>query len=210
MVRRAKDPSRSLDVSKTPNAVGEFVQVHDENALLWRPRGMRLLQGARRSRPDPAPRADRDLPSRFRAEPGPGGIDEVWASAELDIWTDCGFLVHHSTDGGRTWLNPGFTPETENSFHVRGSSADDVWVISHFEFPRHTTNGGATWEQVALPQERDLGQFGGDLWSAGRGWAWLADGGIWVHPDRPLWLREVKPMGVFALWGTAANDIFGR
>jgi hypothetical protein len=141
------------------------------------------------------------------------GGEGIWGSSALDLWTSCSFLVHQSRDGGRSWSVSSFQPQTEESFRVRGSGLDDIWIVAEGEYPAHSTDAGATWEQEEVRPPDELVEsmhYLDALWSAGKGWAWAVSGGaVWVRRDRKPWVREVATSaGILAVWGSGRGDVW--
>jgi hypothetical protein len=114
------------------------------------------------------------------------GSGDLWAVGG-EYWGNPTFFgtVFHSADGGVTWSKqvgtylPGdpMLPLFEGPFWgVWGSSANDLWVVGARGTIVRSTDGGASWAQVAIGTTSTLravwGRSATDVWVAG-------DGGIW-------------------------------
>ena len=136
------------------------------------------------------------------------GPDQVWVTGH-NLWASIPFFAVHSADDGATWNDSGWLPQTENTVRVRGSGADDVWIVASMEGAIHSTDGGATWIREGPPR-RD-GRFDPllDVYAAGDGWAFAADGGLWARRGRPPWVRETGPeVEVLSIGGTSRADVW--
>jgi len=133
----------------------------------------------------------------------------VWVTGH-DVWASIPFFAVHSADEGATWSDSGWLPQTENTVRVRGSAADDVWIVASIEGAIHSTDGGATWVREG-PPSHDGGRSDPlhDVYAAGAGWAFAAGGGLWVRKGRLPWVREVPPeVEMLSIRGTSRADVW--
>jgi photosystem II stability/assembly factor-like uncharacterized protein len=139
----------------------------------------------------------------------PHGTDQVWVTGH-DVWAAIAFFAVHSADRGAFWTDSGWLPQTENTVRVRGSAADDVWIVASEEALIHSTDSGVTWTREGPSRAGDH-RFDplNDLYAAGAGWAFAAGGGLSVRMGRLPWVREIGPeVEMVSVRGTSRADVW--
>jgi photosystem II stability/assembly factor-like uncharacterized protein len=108
-----------------------------------------------------------------------GCTSEIQGNA-AELWTDCPFFAHGSTDHGATWPLGAGPGKTEEQVHI-AAGPDDVWVVGQSsQYIARSTDHGATWTEHGLAKGASGGSVFG-IWSAEHGWAWVSAGdGIWT------------------------------
>jgi hypothetical protein len=100
----------------------------------------------------------------------------------------------------------------EDDFHLRGSGPGDVWIVGFALGPKHSVDGGATWQEDGPPNPLGPGwkpPFFSDFWSIGGGWAWTATNfGVWVRPGKTPWVRLLETGDMAALWASGPGDVW--
>jgi photosystem II stability/assembly factor-like uncharacterized protein len=139
------------------------------------------------------------------------GTRDVWTHSASDVWVDVPFGVQHSTDAGARWAPATLLISEEDSFHVRGRGAAEVWIFGAMSGPSSSTDGGATWKPQRLPGSG--GKLGlvtwSDLWPSGVGAALAAtSAGLWSGSATGPWRRVLATGEVSALWASGPGDVW--
>lgn len=136
---------------------------------------------------------------------------DVWARSRSDVWVEVPFGVLHGTDAGATWAPTSLLISVEDSFHVRGAGASEVWIVGAFGGPAVSENGGASWRRSELPSRRSGAPpttTWTDLWpTAGAVWA-ATSAGLWSRMRSGPWQRALETRDVSSLWASGPNDVW--
>jgi photosystem II stability/assembly factor-like uncharacterized protein len=150
----------------------------------------------------------------WRTESAPSTLMGVWGSAANDVYIAGVFGISHSTGNG-TWSAVNQAEPWGGYFHVRGTSATDVYAVGGFINLNDPSRGGGvahfssgqwSWTLLSPPDEmKDIvftarGAFIVGL--SGQIWANAGAGGTWTRQASPV------PWDLQALWADDAGKLY--
>jgi hypothetical protein len=151
----------------------------------------------------------------WHSEPtAPSTLMGVWGSAPNDVYVAGIFGISHSTGDG-TWTAENQAEPWGGYFHVRGTSATDIYAVGGFINLNNPADGGGvaqfsngqwSWMMLSPPNEmKDIvftkdGAFivglSGQIWAKGSGSA------MWTNQHSPV------PWDLQALWADDAGELY--
>ncbi len=150
----------------------------------------------------------------WQAQTAPSALMGVWGSAANDVYIAGIFGISHSTGDGN-WSAQSQAEPWGGYFHVRGTSATDVYAVGGFINLNNPADGGGvahlsggqwSWNMLSPPDEmKDIvftarGAFIVGL--SGQIWAKDNAGGAWTQQTSPV------PWDLQGIWADEAGELY--